>query len=206
MSKHLLRICGVARVAVIALHIASPAIAQNNDQTANLRGTVVSYSDSTLKVKSRQGALVDVQLADGWKIASLARASVESIKPGDYVGIASLPKGSGDQALEVLIFPPAMKGQGEGSHDWDLKPHSSMTNASVSNLVKGVEGQTVTLSYGNQQKTLTIPSGAPVVTLAPATPDDLKPGAAVFIPKAGAGDKVTAHQVLVGKDGIVPPM
>jgi hypothetical protein len=36
-----------------------------------------------------------------------------------------------DGALEVLIFPPALKGSGEGSYGWDLKPNSSMTNATV---------------------------------------------------------------------------
>ena len=35
-------------------------------------------------------------------------------------------------ALEVLIFPEAMKGTGEGHRPWDLQPESQMTNATVS--------------------------------------------------------------------------
>lgn len=205
MSTRLLQAFRLAAGATIAVALGSTAWSQGADQT-NLRGAVLSYSGNTLKVKSRQGPTVEVQLAGGWKITSLAKASLAMIKPGDYVGIASVSKAGGARALEVLIFPPALKGVGEGSHEWDLKPHSNMTNASVSNLVKGVKGQTVTLSYSGGQKTIIIPSNTPIVTFAAATPDDLKPGASVFIGKVGSGVKVTAHQIVVGKDGVVPPM
>jgi hypothetical protein len=207
MSKNVIsRAAMVVATTSLAL-AATSAMAQNAPRT-NVRGTVISQNSSTLKIKSRDGKIVEVALADGWKIASVARASLTSIKPGDYVGIASMPNAKGDRALEVLILPPAMKGLGEGSHGYDLKPKSSMTNASVTNLVKGVRGQMVTLSYnGGQQKTITIPPSAPVVTLSSATPADLKLGAAVFIPAEGAaGGKLMAHQVIVGKNGVVPPM
>ena len=211
MLKNLmLRTAIVVAGACFTLATASVAGAQNGSPAVHLRGTVVSYDGKTLKMKSREGQSVDVALADGWKISSVANASLESVKPGDFVGIASLPKADGDHALEVLIFPPALKGAGEGSYGWDLKPHSSMTNASVTNLVKGVNGRTITLSYnGGQQKTITIPEGTPVVTIAPATPDDLKPGAAVFVtvdPGSAGEGKASSHQVVVGKDGVVPPM
>ncbi|MHC2216540.1 hypothetical protein ACVIGV_001928 [Rhizobium leguminosarum] len=158
-------------------------------------------------MKTREGETVDVTLADGWKLASVANAAVTDIKPGDFVGIASLPSADGgDGALEVLIFPPAMKGAGEGSYGWDLKPNSSMTNATVADAVKGVDGRTVTVSYHGKEKTIAIPDGTPVVTIAPATNDDLVPGAVVFIPAEKAASGALAHQVLVGKNGVVPPM
>ncbi|MBP2486398.1 hypothetical protein ACU8LZ_04360 [Rhizobium leguminosarum] len=173
----------------------------------HVRGSIVSYSGSALKVKTREGETVDVTLADGWKLASVANAAVTDIKPGDFVGIASLPSADGgDGALEVLIFPPAMKGAGEGSYGWDLKPNSSMTNATVADAVKGVDGRTVTVSYHGKEKTIAIPDGTPVVTIAPATNDDLVAGAVVFIPAEKAASGALAHQVLVGKNGVVPPM
>ena len=170
-------------------------------------GSIVNYSGSTLKVKTREGETIDIALADDWKISSVANAKVTDIKPGDFVGIASLPKaGGGDGALEVLIFPPALKGAGEGSYGWDLKPNSSMTNATVADAVKGVDGRTVTVSYHGKEKKISIPDGTPVVTFAPATKDDLVPGAVVFVPAEKAATGTTAHQVLVGKNGVVPPM
>ena len=174
---------------------------------ANVRGSVVSFGGSKLTVKTREGETLDIALADGWQVSAVANAKIEDIKPGDFVGIASLPKkDGGDGALEVLIFPPALKGAGEGSYGWDLKPDSSMTNATVSDAVKGVDGRTVTVAYKGKEKKISIPDGTPVVTLAPATKDDLVPGAVVFVPTEKASTGPVAHQLVVGKNGVVPPM
>ncbi|KAA1184726.1 hypothetical protein FP026_04980 [Rhizobium tropici] len=191
-----------------AMVLASPAHADDmKAEQLHVRGSIVDYSGSNLKVKTREGETIDVALADGWKVSSVANAKVTDIKPGDFVGIASLPKeGGGDGALEVLIFPPALKGAGEGSYGWDLKPNSSMTNATVADAVKGVDGRTVTVSYHGKEKKISIPDGTPVVTFAPATKDDLVPGATVFIPAEKAATGTIAHQILVGKNGVVPPM
>lgn len=190
-------------------YLAMPAVAQaQNAEQVHIRGSVVALNGNKLKVKTREGKTVDVTLADGAHVAGVARADIGDIKPGDFVGIASLPKaGGGDGALEVLIFPPAMKGLGEGSYGWDLKPNSSMTNATVANAVKGVDGHTVTVNYHGKEKKIAIPAGTPVVTLAPATTKDLVAGAIVFVP-AAKGDKgaLTAQQVVVGANGVVPPM
>lgn len=174
----------------------------------NVRGKIVSFSANTLQVKSREGQTVTVALADDYKVAGINRASIADIKPGSFVGIASLPKADGgDGALEVLVFPPAMKGVGEGSYAWDLKPKSNMTNATVANAVQGVDGHTVTVSYHGKEKKIAIPEGTPIVTLGPATGADLKPDAVVFIPAMkDAKGKLVTQQVVVGNNGIVPPM
>ncbi|WP_047459977.1 hypothetical protein [Rhizobium rhizogenes] len=204
LSALVVGLSGLSSVTILAV----PAHAEDKKaEQVHVRGSIVNYSGSTLKVKTREGEIVDVALADDWKLASVANAKVTDIKPGDFVGIASLPKESGgDGALEVLIFPPAMKGAGEGSYGWDLKPNSSMTNATVADAVKGVDGRTVTVSYHGKEKKISIPDGTPVVTIAPATKDDLVPGAVVFVPAEKAATGTIAHQILVGKNGVVPPM
>jgi len=178
------------------------------DQRVRVRGNVVNLNGQTLSVKTREGESVDVGLAQGWTVSSVARASIADIKPGDFVGIASLPKdGGGEGALEVLIFPPALKGTNEGSFGWDLKPNSTMTNATVANAVKEVDGAALTVTYHGTDKKITIPEGTPIVTFAPASLADLKPGAVVFIPgeKSEAG-AISTHRVVVGTNGVVPPM
>lgn len=192
--------------AFVSTTIPAAAASQKNEQV-RIRGNIISFEGSNLKVKTREGDDIDVALADGWNVAAVAKASVSDIKPGDFVGIASLPKEEGgDGALEVLIFPPAMKGTGEGSYGWDLKPNSSMTNATVADAVKGVDGRTVTVSYQGKEKKISVPDGTPVVTIAAATNDDLVPNATVFI----SGEKTAAgfvgKRVIVGKNGVVPPM
>ncbi len=53
-----------------------------------------------------------------------------------------------------------------------------MTNATVANAVKDIDGRTLTLAYKGGEKTISVAEGIPIVTFAPATEADLKPGAA----------------------------
>jgi hypothetical protein len=173
-----------------------------------IRGVIETSDGSKMTVKTREGASTAIALATSVKVMAVAKASVEDIKPGDFVGIASLPKSKGgDGAVEVLIFPAAMKGTGEGSYPWDLKPQSTMTNATVSNAVKEVEGHEITVKVNGKDKTISVADGTVVVTLAPAIAADLKPGATVFVPtERGTDGMLTAGFVIVGANGIVPPM
>jgi hypothetical protein len=173
-----------------------------------VRGVIEASDGSKITVKTREGASTAIALAAAVKVMAVAKASVEDIKPGDFVGIASLPKSKGgDGAVEVLIFPAAMKGTGEGSYPWDLKPQSTMTNATVSNAVKEVDGHEVTVKVNGKDKKISVADGTVVVTLAPAAAADLKPGATVFVPTERSTDgTLTAGFVIVGANGIVPPM
>ena len=115
----------------------------------------------------------------------------------------------GDGALEVLIFPAAMKGTGEGSYPWDLRPDSTMTNGTVANAVKEVDGRKLTLSYsGGQEKKIFVADGTPIVTLAPATEADLKPGEPVFLLRPSAAAATGRHRPGAswsGVNGVSPP-
>ena len=102
----------VAVAAFLGIAVLTPAQAA---ETVRVRGTIVGLEGSTLTVKTREGPDAKLMLKPGWKIAGVAKASLADIKPGDFVGIASLPTAAGgDGAVEVLVFPPAMKGTGEG--------------------------------------------------------------------------------------------
>jgi hypothetical protein len=200
----------ILAAALAALFFSAAFIPQASaeNQRVRVRGSVIELKGQTLSVKTREGPSVDVALGDGWGVSGLQRASMADIKPGDFVGIASLPReAGGDGALEVLIFPASMKGTGEGSYGWDLKPNSTMTNGTVSNVVKTVNEHNITVTWQGKEKTIAVPEGAPIVTFAPATPDDLKAGAIVFIPgeKNDAG-VISTKRVIVGTNGVVPPM
>lgn len=173
-----------------------------------VRGTVVSVAGSTLTVKDRDGKTEAIALASGWKISGVAKASAANIKQGDFLGIASISKADGGSgALEVVIFPAALKGTGEGDRDWDLQPNSRMTNGTVADVTE-IRGRTVTLTYDNgQKKQIAIPQTTPIVTFAAATPADLTPGIAVFVnAERGSDGKLVANRVVVGNHGIAPPM
>jgi len=186
---------------------AMPAVAADSVRL-RVRGTIDAFDGSTLTVKTREGEIDKIALKSGWTVAGVTKASADDIKPGDYVGIASLPKSDGgDGALEVLIFPAAMKGTGEGISAYDLKPNSKMTNATVSNIDKGANGQELTLTFKGEQKKMSVPTGTPIVTFANAAQTDLISGAAVIVTAEKASDgALSASRVAVGLNGIVPPM
>jgi len=194
--------------AIVLGTVSTIAIAAQAADTARVRGTVLSLAGSTLTVKDRDGKTDTISLADGWKISGVAKASAADIKQGDFLGIASVSKAEGGSgALEVVIFPAALKGTGEGDRDWDLQPNSRMTNGTVANVTE-IDGRTVTLTYDNgQKKEIAIPQSTPIVTIAAAMPTDLTPGAAVFVSAERDGDgKLVSHRVVVGNHGVAPPM
>ncbi|MDG4903822.1 MULTISPECIES: hypothetical protein [unclassified Mesorhizobium] len=176
--------------------------------TVRLRGAVVDLAGTTLKVKARDGKTDTITLSPDWMISGVAKASAADIKQGDFLGIASVSKADGGSgALEVVIFPAALKGTGEGDRDWDLQPNSRMTNGTVADVTE-VNGRTVTLTYSNgQKKEIAIPQSTPIVKFAPAAPADLKPGMTVFVSaERGSGGKLVSRRVVVGNHGVAPPM
>ena len=94
-----------------------------------------------LTVKSREGETVKVKLADDVKIVAMVPAALADIKPGSFVGSTAMPEEDGHwKAVEVHIFPEAMRGIGEGDRPFDYRPKSTMTNGTVGNGTSGTVG------------------------------------------------------------------
>lgn len=174
-----------------------------------VRGKIEKVDGTSVVIRSRDGGDVTVHLAADAKVVAARKTTMAEVKPGSFIGTAAMRQPDGTRrALEVTVFPPAMAGSGEGSYEWDLSPGSTMTNATVADLVS-TNGHTMTLRYkGGPEQTVTVPDDAPVVLLVPdASHDLLKPGASVFVVPAKAADgTLTAARITVGEDGVVPPM
>ncbi|TWF50322.1 hypothetical protein [Neorhizobium alkalisoli] len=172
-----------------------------------ISGTIESLNGDTLMVKSLDGKEIMVMMKPGLNVMGIKNASVADIKPGDFVGVGSQPTQSGiNGAVQVVIFPASMKGTGEGDRAWSVRPNGSMTNATVADAVKDVNGPVLTLAYQGGQRKISIPDGTTIVALSPATRDDLKAGAGVSVQGQGGDDNmVTADAVRVGIAGATPP-
>ena len=97
-----------------------------------IRGTIAKVDAHSMTVTTREGSKLDIALADNLTVITLKRVPLSSIQPNTYVGVASRTDAKGNaQALEVLVFPEAMRGMGAGHYPWDLQPGSMMTNAPV---------------------------------------------------------------------------
>jgi len=173
-----------------------------------VRGAVETLDGNTLTVKSRDGGDVKIKLADNYAVAAVVPTDLASIKPGSFIGTAAMKGADGKLvALEVLVFPEAMRGTGEGHYPWDLQPESTMTNATVSTLADSPKGREMTLTFKGESNKVIVPAGVPIVTFQPGDKAMLKPGAKVFVGTQKQADgSLTAARVNVGKDGLTPPM
>ena len=195
-------------VAALMLFAAS-ALAQNAPP-AVARATIESVSpdQSTLAVRTRQGGEQAIRLGPKTRYVLVAPAALADVKPGAFIGVAAMPGENGElKAMDVHIFPEAMRGAGEGFRPYDLAPGSTMTNGNIDARVEGVSGPKLTVSYKGGQQTIVVDPKTPIVAFEPGAESDLKPGAAIIArgPKQEDG-AIDAAFILIGKDGLVPPM
>jgi hypothetical protein len=196
-------------LSVTALALAGTALAQSPaGKPERIRGEIVSFSGNNLKVHRRSGDTVLVHVDASAPVNAVKAIQLADIKPGAYVGAAALPGVDGRlTAKEVLVFPEAARGMGEGHYAWDLGANSTMTNANVDMVVQGTSGRDLKLSYKGGSNTITVPPNAPVVTMIPATRAELSAGKRVFVVATpGKDGTYEGRQLVVEKDGVAPPM
>jgi hypothetical protein len=197
----------LAALAIIAT-MGSVAWAQQ-PPTVRIRGTIEAVDGAILSIKTREGTDVKVKLTDNVVVVGIARSSLSEIKPNSYIGVSAMPEPDGTQkALAVHIFPEAQRGTGEGFRAWDLRPNSTMTNATVAETVAGTDGLNILVKYKDGEKKVVVPPEAPIVAFVTGDKDELKPGAKIIIFGAVKKDdgSLEAGRLGVGLDGITPPM
>jgi hypothetical protein len=184
------------------------AIAQQ-PPTVRIRGSIESVDGPVLSIKSREGNDLKVRLTDNFMVIGIAKSDLSEIKPGSYIGVSAMPEPDGTQkALAVHLFPEAQRGTAEGFLPWDLRPQSTMTNATVATTAAGVDGQNILVKYKDGEKKVLVPPGTPVVAFVSAERSVVKPGAKIIIFGAARKDDGTleAGRIGVGLDGVTPPM
>jgi hypothetical protein len=184
------------------------AIAQQPPTPSRVRGTIEGVDGDVLSVKSRSGEDVKLHMTGDMRVVGIIKISLADIKVGSFVGATTVPGPDGRQnAVEVHVFPEDMRGSGEGSRPYDLRPNSTMTNATVAETVAGNDGHTLMVKYKGGEKKVEVLPDTPVVTYVPADKSDLKAGAKViaFMKKLPDGSFET-NRVSVGRDGLTPPM
>jgi hypothetical protein len=196
-------------VLVLAACVTTGINAFAEDTPARVRGTLQKMDGNNLTIVTKSGKETNVTLKDGAPVIAVTKGSMSDIKSNTFVGITAMPQPDGTQkAVEVHVFEESLRGTGEGHYSWDLMANSTMTNGAVAQQVEKVEGNTLQVKYKDGEKTIVVPKDAEVVNLLAGSKADLKTGAHVFIPrweKQGDGTWQAAV-VVVGRDGITPPM
>ena len=131
------RLIGLTLLATSALSVAAVAAPQPD----RVRGSVVSVTSDSMVVHPATGSDITVALGSDTHYALVVKSALADIEKGSYIGTATKGSGSYLVALEVLVFPPALRGTGDGHYAWDKLPDttlsgghttaSSMTNGNV---------------------------------------------------------------------------
>jgi uncharacterized lipoprotein NlpE involved in copper resistance len=202
---------------------------------AHLRGTIVSVAADSLVVRTDHGADVSVALNAATHYLQVVPASLDKVDPGSYIGTATKTVGANQIALEVMIFPAALRGINPGHFPYDRLTDttvsgkttvtSNMTNGSVATVTTPGTASVdtamtngnvaasaakngirqLTVTYTGGQQTILVPPTAPIVDLVPAQSSQIAAGQHVFIDAGQEGNGYTAGLVAAGVNGMTPP-
>jgi hypothetical protein len=226
------RILGLA-IATSSL-VASAALGASGTP-ARVRGTIASATTDAVTVDTYGNKPVTVALTGDTKYLKVEKSDLNKIEKGSFIGTATKDIGGTQVALEVVIFPPSMRGTGEGHYAWDKIPDttlaggpqtsSSMTNgnvAAVSSPVPEVNSSMtngdvaasqskggvthLVVTYKGGKQDVLVPPTAPIVTFRPGTKDLVAKGNDVFVKATQTSSGLVADTVAVGVDGVRPPM
>jgi hypothetical protein len=172
--------------------------------TVRVKGTIEKVDGNVLTLKTAAGE-EKLTLTGNAQVVAVLKASMADIKENTFLGSAAMPQPDGSQkALEVHIFPEAMRGTGEGHRPW-TRPNTTMTNATVDTTVSGVDGQNIMVKYKDGEKKIVIGPDAVIRQYVAGDKSELKPGAHVGInaTKQPDGSLQTAR-VNVGRGDVIP--
>lgn len=193
--------------ALLALVISTAAASAQ--QPGRIRGQIEKADGAMLALKTRDGTMLNVKVADDARVSALEKATLADVKTDAFIGIAGLPQPDGSiQAFSIHIFLPAQRGVVPDRHGpWDAQPGSTMTNAYVESMVHAKDGETLTVKYKDGEKKVLVTPQTVIAAAAPGKKEELKAGAQLIIfgwDKEADGT-VLAKTMYVGR-GVAPAM
>lgn len=194
-----------AALLAASLSAAAPLAAAAQGVPVRINGTITAFAGDRLAVRTPEGDALDIQLPPGVRIGAVEERSLATIQPGEYVGSAARRGRDGKlHALEVHIFPEAMRGTGEGHRPMDA-PEQTMTNATVDGVAGATLGRTLRLRYPGGEQEIEVAPDVRVVGLLPGDRSLLVPGAEVTVRALqGEDDRLTAVSVQAERNGVKP--
>lgn len=120
---------------------------------ARIRGTIENVDGNSLTVIARDGSTQKIAIANDIVVTGLVKTTLADVKPGSYIGVTGMPQADGSQkAIAIHIFPESARGTAEGFRQYDLRPNSTMTNATVAQEVDANDGKSLSVKYKDGEK------------------------------------------------------
>lgn len=100
-------------------------------------GKVDRVDGKDFKITGPGGTTATYRLAKSARIMSSRKASMADLRAGKFVGCTAVQRRDRNlHATECHIFPPSMRGTGEG-HEPMGPPHTTMTNGNIASMTNG---------------------------------------------------------------------
>ena len=173
---------------------------------ARVRGTIQAVAPGALTVKDRSGEVLELVLPPKVTVSEVYPMALADIQPGSFIGTAAMPQADGtERAIAVTVFPESARGAGEGHRPFDMLPQSTMTNATVADVVASPKGRTLQLKYKDGERAIVVPLDAPVVSFKPGDASLLVVGASVSLTAQLVDGKPTITRINAGRNGFQLP-
>ena len=188
---------------------ASLSLAQTTASSApavRVRGTIQAVAPGALTMKDRSGEVLELVLPPKVTVSEVYPMALADIQPGSFIGTAAMPQADGtERAIAVTVFPESARGAGEGHRPFDMLPQSTMTNATVADVVASPKGRTLQLKYKDGTRAIVVPLDAPVVSFKPGDASLLVVDASVSLTAQLVDGKPTITRVNAGRNGFQLP-
>ena len=153
-----------------------------------LEGTIVSIEGPILVIAGSGGESSRVDIQSDTVVLKREAASLDSIKPGEALGVAAIKGDDGSlTATAINVFSPEVwkvvrKGQ------WPMASGQIMTNAEVEKVGDRVEGRTLYLKYEMLDAAIAVPMSADIKRLVTLDRSELQVGMKVSLRLAPTDD------------------
>jgi hypothetical protein len=148
---------------------------------SGVKGKLQSFTGRSLEILTPSG-VVHVNIRQPLTTYKQIPSDLSHVTSTSYVGVASIKQADGTElATQIKIFPPELRGAGEGSFMMDAArgamTHSRMTNGLVSRptlshsrmtngTVQKGSGTTLAVHYQDGVQTISVPPNVPVTEVA----------------------------------------
>jgi hypothetical protein len=162
-----------------------------------VNGTIAAVNGGSVTVAAADGSETTAKIESDTLIISRGPASLGMIKPGDALAVTAKRQADGSlTAVSINIFSPALwdrvrKGQ------WIMESGNVMTNALVEQVVERVEGRILDMKLDQGTRTIGVPTGTAIHSLATVGWSALKPGMHVTVRETADSDGTTKASSIV---------
>jgi len=171
------------------------ARAQAASPLSGVKGKLGAVTHDSISIQTRSG-VAHVEIKEPLTTYRQVPSDLSHVTSTSYVGVASVKQANGtEMATQIKIFPPELRGAGEGSAMMDAAPgamtHSRMTNGSVSPVsamshsrmtngtVQKGNGTTLVVHYQDGVEQVSVPASVPVTQVVPGKVN-LVPGDTIY--------------------------